>query len=69
MARVVRVPLADLVNPANRLRVQTPSGFLSAAFDVADMRIWGFTAGILDRLLALTGWEVEWDKERILPLS
>ena len=31
--------------------------------------IWGFTGGILDRLLALTGWEVEWDKERILPVS
>ena len=68
VARVVRVPLADLVNPANRLRVQHANGFISAAFDVADMRIWGFTGGILDRLLALTGWEVEWDRERILPL-
>ena len=68
VARVVRVPLADLVNPENRLRVQHANGFISAAFDVADMRIWGFTGGILDRLLALTGWEVEWDQERILPL-
>jgi hypothetical protein len=48
--------------------VQHPNGFISAAFDVADLRIWGFTGGILDRLLALTGWEVEWDQERIYPL-
>jgi len=28
------------------------------------MLIWGFTAYLLDRLLALGGWELPWDSAR-----
>jgi hypothetical protein len=33
------------------------------------MLIWGFTAGLVDRLLALAGWEKPWDRARVLDLS
>jgi 8-oxo-dGTP pyrophosphatase MutT (NUDIX family) len=65
VAAVARVPVAQLVDPANRLQIQHPSGFLGPAFEVADMLVWGFTAGVLDRLLALAGWERPWDRERV----
>jgi hypothetical protein len=32
------------------------------------MLVWGFTAGILDRLLRLGGWEQAWDKDVVLPM-
>lgn len=62
---VVRVPLADLINPDNRIRLRHPSGYIGPAFLVSGLRVWGFTAGILDRLLALSGLEVAWDHNRI----
>jgi 8-oxo-dGTP pyrophosphatase MutT (NUDIX family) len=68
VASVARVPLADLVDPANRVRVRHPSGWVGPGFAVADMLVWGFTAGILDRLLALGGWELPWDGTRIVEL-
>ena len=30
--------------------------------------VWGFTAGLLDRLLRLAGWEQPWDREQVRPL-
>jgi hypothetical protein len=32
------------------------------------MLVWGFTAGVLDRLLRLGGWEREWDHDVVLPM-
>jgi hypothetical protein len=32
------------------------------------MLIWGFTAAIVDRLLALTGWERPWDGAMVMDL-
>ena len=32
------------------------------------MLIWGFTGLVLDRLLALGGWEVPWDEGRVTAL-
>jgi 8-oxo-dGTP pyrophosphatase MutT (NUDIX family) len=64
VAAVARVPLAELADPANRLRVTHPSGFLGPAFEVGGMLVWGFTAGLTDRLLALGGWERPWDTSR-----
>jgi 8-oxo-dGTP pyrophosphatase MutT (NUDIX family) len=61
VASVHRVPLADLVAPVNRLRVRHPSGHVGAAFRLGDLLVWGFTAGLLDRLLRLAGWEQPWD--------
>jgi 8-oxo-dGTP pyrophosphatase MutT (NUDIX family) len=60
-AAVARVPIAHLQDPANRLRVRGPSGFVSPAFVAPGMLIWGFTAGLLTVLLTVAGWEVPWD--------
>jgi hypothetical protein len=67
-AAVARVPIAALVDPANRLSVQHPSGYVGPAFRVAGMLVWGFTAGVLDRLLAVAGWDLDWDRDRVEPL-
>jgi 8-oxo-dGTP pyrophosphatase MutT (NUDIX family) len=57
----VRVRVADLSDPANRLRVRHPSGSAGPAFRLHGMLVWGFTAALVDRLLALGGWERSWD--------
>lgn len=61
---VYRVSIADLVAPANRgtftrpdLKISTP------AFDVGVLKVWGFTAGILDFALDHLGWAGDWDKQ------
>jgi 8-oxo-dGTP pyrophosphatase MutT (NUDIX family) len=64
VAAVARVPVADLVDPANRLRVRHPTGWVGPAFEVSGLLVWGFTAGLLDKLLALAGWEQPWDTSR-----
>ena len=61
VARVERVPLAELVDPANRCRVRHASGYLGPAFVVRDLVVWGFTGGVLDRVLQLGGWATPWD--------
>jgi 8-oxo-dGTP pyrophosphatase MutT (NUDIX family) len=62
---VDRVPVSELADPVNRLRVRHPSGFISPAFAVRGMLIWGFTAGVLSALLDLAGWARPWPTERI----
>jgi 8-oxo-dGTP pyrophosphatase MutT (NUDIX family) len=64
VAAVVRVPVADLADPANRFRVRHPSGHVGPAFEVGGLLVWGFTAGLLDRLLDLGGWTQAWDANR-----
>jgi 8-oxo-dGTP pyrophosphatase MutT (NUDIX family) len=61
VAAVARVPIARLVDPANRFRVQHPSGYIGDAFEVDDLFVWGFTAGLLSRLLEIGGWSKEWN--------
>lgn len=68
VARVERVPVAELVDPANRCRVRGPSGYAGPAFAVRDMVVWGFTAAVLDRLLELAGWAVPWNADDVRPL-
>lgn len=58
------VPLADLADPEHRFTVTAPSGWRGPAFEVGDLFVWGFTAGLLDRLLAFGGWERPWDPDR-----
>lgn len=67
-AAVARVPVADLADPARRGRVRHPSGYVGPAFEVADMVVWGFTAGLVEMLLDLGGWSVPWDRERYIAL-
>jgi len=68
VARVARVPVADLADPANRFRVRHPAGFVSPAFDVRGMLVWGFTAGLLDSVLDLAGWNRPWDRSVVRDL-
>lgn len=60
VAAVLRVPLAELADPANRVMVRHPSGRAGPAFEVGGLLVWGFTAGLIDRLLVLGGWERPW---------
>jgi 8-oxo-dGTP pyrophosphatase MutT (NUDIX family) len=61
VAAVARVPIARLVDPGNRFRLRHPSGHIGPAFDVGDLFVWGFTAGLLDRLLEVGGWAKPWN--------
>jgi 8-oxo-dGTP pyrophosphatase MutT (NUDIX family) len=61
IAAVERIAVADLADPANRLMLRFPGGRSGPAFRLNSMLIWGFTALITDRLLALGGWERPWD--------
>ena len=66
-AAVFRMPVADLVDPANRCRVARPGGRRgeTPGFLVGERLVWGFTAALLDRVLALLGWDVPWDDSRV----
>jgi len=65
VASVARVPLRELVDPANRITLRLPGGFSGPAFKVRDMLVWGFTGGLLTNLLDLGGWSVPWDVDRV----
>lgn len=69
VASVARVPLAELADPASRLAVPHPSGWIGPAFEVRDLLVWGFTAGLLDKLLSLAGLELPWDRARVRTLD
>ncbi len=49
VASVHRVPIEDFLDPANRLRVRHPSGYVGPAFRVSGLLVWGFTAGLISR--------------------
>jgi 8-oxo-dGTP pyrophosphatase MutT (NUDIX family) len=68
VASVAVVPVAELVDPANRFWVVSPSGFRGPAFEAGGLFIWGFTAGLLDALLTLGGWARAWDRNAERPL-
>jgi 8-oxo-dGTP pyrophosphatase MutT (NUDIX family) len=59
--RVVRVPLAQLLDPANRFLVRSPMGYQSPAFQVDGMLVWGLTGGILAGISKACGWDRAWD--------
>jgi 8-oxo-dGTP pyrophosphatase MutT (NUDIX family) len=68
VSRVARLPVSDLVDPVNRLQVRHPSGYVGPAFQVGDMLVWGFTAGVLATLLELAGWAKPWPLDRVADL-
>ena len=68
VASVHRVSIAALTDPANRISCLHPSGFTGPAFTIGDLYIWGFTAGLLDKLLTLGGWARDWDPANVVPL-
>lgn len=61
VAAVERISVRELADPASRLMLHRPSGIVLPAFRLRGMLIWGLTAELVDRLLAIAGWEREWD--------
>ena len=66
VAAIHRVSIDDLLNPENRVRALTRSGFLGPGFQVNDMFVWGFTGGILSKLFDIAGWTIPWNHDRIV---
>jgi 8-oxo-dGTP pyrophosphatase MutT (NUDIX family) len=66
--RVVRVPVADLVDPAHRCTAVF-GPYRGPAFEIGDLFVWGFTAMLLSTVLDLSALSVPWDegRERELP--
>lgn len=61
IAAVHQVPVARLLDPANRSTWVHPGGFSGPAFVLDDLYVWGFTAYLLDGLFELLGWTESWD--------
>lgn len=68
VARVALVPVAELANPANRFTVTHPSGHIGPGFEAGGLFVWGFTAGLIERLLTFGGWARPWDDAVHRPL-
>lgn len=65
---VYQIPLLDLINPKNRTRVRHVNGSFGPGFNVESMLIWGFTGGLISRLIDIAGWTVPWDESHIVEL-
>ncbi|WP_432498949.1 NUDIX hydrolase [Kineococcus gypseus] len=61
VARVERVPLGELLAAGAVHRVRGPGGYSGPAFAVRGLLVWGFTAEVLVRVLALGGLLPEGD--------
>jgi hypothetical protein len=59
----MRVPLRRLADPANRLRLETSSGWRGSAFQTDGHLIWGYTGEILAAIIHLGGWEQPWEDD------
>ena len=68
VAHVARLPVSELADPANRIRVRHPSGWIGPAFQVGGLLVWGFTAGVISALLDMAEWSVPWDAGRVVEL-
>jgi len=66
------VPISELVDPAHRITVRMPVGdYRSPGFLIGpdhEVILWGFTGGIIARLLDYLGWSVPWDESRVRDL-
>ncbi|HET6168238.1 MAG TPA: CoA pyrophosphatase [Marmoricola sp.] len=61
---VLRAPIEELLDPAHRVMVTHPSGYSSPGFligDDKDLILWGFTAGLINRLFDYVGLTRPWD--------
>jgi 8-oxo-dGTP pyrophosphatase MutT (NUDIX family) len=68
VAHVARLPISELVDPENRIRVRHPSGWIGPAFQVRGLLVWGFTAGVISTLLDMGGWARPWQPGRLVEL-
>jgi 8-oxo-dGTP pyrophosphatase MutT (NUDIX family) len=69
VSAVERIGVAELADPACRVTVRSPRGRIGPGFRVKSLFIWGFTAALVDRLLALGGWEVPWNTDAVHELG
>ena len=61
---VLRVPIDELLDPTHRVTVTHPIGYSSPGFligDDKDLILWGFTAGIINKLFDYVGLTRLWD--------
>jgi len=61
---VLRVPIEELLDPHHRVTVVHPIGYSSPGFligDDKDLILWGFTAGLINKLFDHVGWTRPWD--------
>jgi 8-oxo-dGTP pyrophosphatase MutT (NUDIX family) len=68
---VYRVPISHLVDPANRVGVRHPVGWVGPGFLIGEdnaVILWGFTAGVISRLLDYVGWSRPWNDGRVVTL-
>ncbi|WP_049576250.1 NUDIX hydrolase [Streptomyces sp. SBT349] len=68
-ARVFTVPVAELADRGRRGTAVHPSGYRGPCFQVGGTLVWGFTAGVIDRILYFAGWERPWDRDREISLD
>ncbi|GAA1597789.1 NUDIX hydrolase [Actinoplanes couchii] len=68
VAHVARLPISELADPRNRIRVRHPSGWIGPAFQVRGLLVWGFTAGVIAALLDMAGWTIPWEPGRVVEL-
>jgi 8-oxo-dGTP pyrophosphatase MutT (NUDIX family) len=68
VARVQRVPIAELADPANRFTVVHPSGRVGPGFAAGGLFVWGFTAFLMDAVLDVAGWARPWDPALTRPV-
>ena len=77
-ALIARVPVRDLLNPANRHTAYVKRGRIThktPAFEVAhssgdarvEFTVWGFTAIVLDKIFDALSWTVPWDASVLKP--
>ena len=62
---VMRVPVATLLDPANRVTTVHPLGVRGPGFLLGpdrDLLLWGFTGGVISRLFDFIGWTRAWDE-------
>ncbi len=61
---VLRVPVEELLDPQHRVTVVHPIGYSSPGFligETKDLILWGFTAGLVNKLFDHVGWTRPWD--------
>lgn len=67
---VLRVPVAHLLDPANRFTTVHPMGRFGPGFALeGGLVLWGFTAGIVSRLFDHVGWTRPWDESVERPVE
>lgn len=68
---VLRVPIGELLDPAHRVTVVHPIGYSSPGFMIGeekDLILWGFTAGLVNKLFDHVGLTRPWDESVQQPL-